>query len=77
MIPAIICTAYIIFMDVKDHVKFKLLVTVSFIPWIFYHFILKSYTGALFDAASVITNGVTLFRMIKEKKEGSLYEPQK
>lgn len=68
IIPAAVCTLYIIFMDIKDPVKFKLLVTLSFIPWVFYHFILKSYTGALFDAATVVTNGITLFRMIKDGK---------
>ncbi len=68
IIPAAVCTIYIIFMDVKDPVKFKLLVTLSFIPWMFYHFILKSYTGAIFDAATVVTNAVTLYRMIREKK---------
>ena len=69
IIPVTVCTVYIIFMDVKDPIKFKLLVTLSFIPWVFYHFILKSYTGAFFDAASVFTNGITLFRMMKEKKD--------
>ena len=49
IIPAAVCTVYIIFMDVRDPVKFKLLVTLSFVPWMFYHFILKSYTGAVFD----------------------------
>ncbi len=68
IIPVTVCTVYIIFMDVKDPIKFKLLVTLSFIPWVFYHFILKSYTGAFFDAASVLTNGITLFRMMKERK---------
>ncbi len=69
IIPVTVCTIYIIFMDVKDPIKFKLLVTLSFIPWVFYHFILKSYTGALFDAASVLTNGITLFRMMRERKD--------
>ena len=69
IIPAAVCTVYIIFMDVRDPVKFKLLVTLSFVPWMFYHFILKSYTGAVFDAATVVTNGVTLVRMIMEKKK--------
>lgn len=69
IIPLVVCTVYIIFMDVKDPVKFKLLVTLSFVPWIFYHFIIKSYTGAFFDAASVVTNGITLFRMMKERKD--------
>ena len=69
IIPAAVCTIYIIFMDVKDPVKFKLLVTLSFVPWAFYHFILKSYTGVIFDVATVVTNAVTLFKMVKDKKE--------
>ena len=68
IIPTVICTIYIIFMDVKDPIKFKLLVTLSFVPWIFYHFALKSYIGAIFDVATVISNGITLYLMIKEKK---------
>ena len=68
IIPAIVCTVYIIFMDVKDPIKFKLLVTLSFVPWMFYHFVLKSYTGAIFDAATVVTNGITLISMVKDKK---------
>ncbi len=73
IIPAVVCTLYIIFMDVKDQLKFKLLVTVSFIPWIIYHFAIRSYTGAIFDAASVVTNAVTLFKMYGEnKKQGDL-----
>lgn len=67
IIPAAICTVYIIFMDVKDPVRFKLLVTLSFIPWIFYHFMIRSYVGAVFDAATVITNGITLVRMLKDR----------
>ena len=69
IIPAAVCTIYIIFMDVKDPVKFKLLVTLSFVPWAVYHFILKSYTGAIFDVATVVTNAVTLFKMVKDNKE--------
>ncbi len=68
IIPTVICTVYIIFMDVKDPIKFKLLVTLSFVPWIIYHFALRSYIGAIFDVATVISNGITLYLMIKEKK---------
>ena len=71
IIPAAVCTVYIIFMDVKDPIRFKLLVTLSFVPWAVYHFILKSYTGAIFDAATVVTNGITLARMIREKKKAA------
>lgn len=68
ILPAVVCTIYIIFMDIKDPVKFKLLVTLSFVPWMVYHFVLKSYVGAIFDAATVITNGITLYVMIKDQK---------
>ena len=67
MLPAAVCTVFIIFMDVKDPIKFKLLVTLSFVPWMVYHFILGSYVGAAFDAETIITNAITLIAMIKEK----------
>jgi hypothetical protein len=68
ILPAVVCAVYILLMDIKDPIKFKLLVTLSFIPWMFYHFVLGSYTGAFFDAATIITNTVTLVVMMAEKK---------
>lgn len=68
MIPAAVCIVYIIFMDVKDPIKFKMLVMGTFIPWLFYHFILGSYTGAASDAATIIANIVTIVKMKREKK---------
>ncbi len=69
IIPAAVCTIYIIFMDIKDPVKFKLLVTLSFVPWAIYHFVLKSYTGAAFDALTVVTSTVTLIKMIMDSRK--------
>lgn len=63
IMPAAICAVYIIFMDVKDPMKFKLLVTLIFIPWVFYHFALKAYVAAIFDVATVLTNGIALWQM--------------
>ena len=68
IMPAAICAVYIIFMDVKDPVKFKLLVTLTFIPWVFYHFALKAYVAAIFDVATVLTNGIALWQMIQMGK---------
>ena len=68
IIPGTVCVVYILFMDMKDPVKFKFLVTLTTIPWLFYHFILKSYTGALCDAATVVINFITLHAMVKEQK---------
>ena len=68
LIPVVVCTVYILLMDMKDPIKFKLLVTLSFLPWLVYHFAIQAYVGAIFDAATVITNGITLYMMIREKK---------
>ena len=68
MVPAAVCTVFILLMDVKDPVKFKLLVTASFLPWAFYHFAIHSYTGAFFDIATILTNGVTILAMLRQRK---------
>ena len=68
IIPVAVCTVYILLMDVKDPIKFKLLVTLSFVPWIIYHFALQLYVAAIFDAVSVVTSAVTLFLMMRGKK---------
>ena len=68
IVPVAVCTVYILLMDVKDPVKFKLLVTLSFVPWIIYHFALQLYVAAIFDAVSVITSAVTLFIMMRGKR---------
>ena len=67
-LPAVVCSVYILLMDIKDPVQFKLLVTLSFVPWCFYHLVLKSYTGAAFDAVTIAVNAVTLRKMLKGEK---------
>ena len=67
IVPAAVCTVYILLMDLKDPIHFKLLVTATFVPWLVYHFILGSYVGAIFDFITIVTNAVTLGVMIKEK----------
>ena len=69
LIPVVVCTVYILLMDLKDPIAFKLLVTLTFVPWVFYHFFLGAYVATVFDTLSVLTNAVTLFVMIKEKKK--------
>ena len=68
LIPVVVCTVYILLMDIKDPIAFKLLVTLTFVPWVFYHFFIGAYVAAIFDTLSVITNAVTLGIMIKEKR---------
>lgn len=65
-LPFIVCTAYVLFMDIKNPIHFKILVTLSYVPWIYYFIVLKSYTGAVFATGTVITNTITLFKMRKK-----------
>ena len=68
LIPVVVCTVYILLMDIKDPIAFKLLVTLTCAPWVFYHFFIGAYVAAVFDTLGVITNAVTLGIMIKEKR---------
>jgi hypothetical protein len=64
-VPFWVCAVYIVFMDVKDPIKFKVLSTVSYIPWVIYFFMIKSYTGSLFAAITAATSAWTLIIMMK------------
>lgn len=64
-LPFVVCTVYVLLMEMKDPIHFKLLVTLTFIPWIFYYLVIRSYTGAFFAFATVLTNFWTLYQMKK------------
>ncbi len=68
-LPFIVCTVYIIFMGEKDPIRFKILVTATFVPWFFYYLVYRSYTGAFFAAATILTNIVALIQMKKKKNK--------
>ena len=66
-LPFAVCTVYVLLMDMKDEIKFKLLVTLTFVPWMVYYLVIKSYTGALFAAITIVTSFWTLYKMVKTK----------
>ena len=65
-LPFAVCTIYVLLMDVKDPIKFKLLVTLTFVPWVVYFLIIRSYTGAFFAFTTIITNFWTLYKMKRD-----------
>ena len=73
-LPFIVCTVYILFMDIRDPIGFKILSTATFIPWIVYFFVFRSYTGAFFALVTTIANIVTLIQMIQKKKKDKAAE---
>ena len=68
-LPVVVSTVYIFFMDIKDPAKFKLLIALSYVPWLFYRLVLNAYVGAAVDAATILTNGATFYLMIKGKPD--------
>ena len=66
-LPFAVCTVYVLLMDMKDEIKFKLLVTLTFVPWVVYYLVIKSYTGALFALITIVTSFWTLYKMVKAK----------
>ena len=69
LIPAVANTVYIIFMNVKDPIKFKILGVCIMSPWIVYNLVIQAYVGAICNSAAVITNLITICIMIKERKQ--------
>lgn len=68
-LPFAVCTVYILFMDIQDPIRFKILVTATFAPWVIYYFLYHSFTGAFFAAATVVTNLISLSQMIRKRRE--------
>ena len=68
LIPATANTVYLLFMNVKDPIKFKLLGVCIIMPWIVYNLIIQAYVGAICNTAAVITNVITVCVMLKERK---------
>lgn len=67
-LPVIATTVYIIFMNTKNVVKFKMLIIFSMIMWLLYDLYIKSYTSSVFDFMSVIANLITIWQI---KRQGN------
>lgn len=67
MLPAIGLTVYIIFMNVKDIRKFKLLMIFLMSVWISFDFTIKSYAACIFDLSTIIANIISLIIIIKNE----------
>ena len=62
LLPVISTVVYTFFMNIKDIVKFKYLIIFTMILWFIYDFYIKSYSSAIFDFMSIVTN---IFAIIK------------
>lgn len=68
LIPIICTIVYILFMDVQDVVKFKVLIIFTMAMWFIYDLYIKSYSSAIFDFMSIITNAFSIYKINKKDK---------
>lgn len=57
--------AYIWLMDIKNVIKFKVLIASTMIIWFIYDIVIMSYVSAIFDAMTIIVNLITIFKIKK------------
>jgi hypothetical protein len=69
MLPLISMVAYLWLMNVKDVVKFKILIIFNTVFWLIYDIYIKSYTSAVFDFLCIVANIVSIIQIkVKSNK---------
>ena len=66
-LPLLANAVYIFLMDLKDVKKIKLLLIATMTMWLIYDTLIKSYTSATFDFATIVANIVVLIKMQTNK----------
>lgn len=63
LLPLISTVVYTLLIDLKDVVKFKMLVIATVILWFIYDIYIQSYTSAIFDFMTIITNTIAIYKL--------------
>lgn len=67
LFPLISSIIYILFMNIKDIIKFKYLIIFTMILWLCYDVYIESYTSAIFNFACIVANIISIIEL-KTKK---------
>lgn len=68
LLPVISTVVYIILMNTKDIIKFKLLNVFSIFTWLIYDLVIKSYTSVIFDFMGIVANIFAIIQISLKKK---------
>ena len=63
LLPVLYLVIYTLFMNIKDIIKFKKLVIFTAILWLIYDLCINSYTSAIFDFMTIITNIFAIYKL--------------
>ena len=66
-LPLIYAIVYLWFIDIKDPIKFKYLNIFSVFLWLVYDICILSFTSAIFDFGTIITNIIAVFKLHSSK----------
>jgi hypothetical protein len=70
LLPIISNVVYIVFMNIKDVIKFKYLIIFTMTMWLVYDIYIMSYTSAVFDLGNIIANIISIIQIKKAMKKG-------
>ena len=68
LLPLVSGLLYIWFIDVKDMIKFKILIIVTTLLWLIYDLTIKSYTSSIFYIATIIASIVSIIQININRK---------
>lgn len=69
LLPIISNVVYIVFMNIKDVIKFKYLIIFTMTMWLVYDIYIMSYTSAVFDLGTMIANIIAIIQIKRNKGE--------
>jgi hypothetical protein len=77
LLPLISFTAYGLLINIKDVIKFKILIIFTMVMWLIYDLNIKSYTSACFEILNIIANLTAIIQIKSRNKKDSLVKTSK
>ena len=69
LLPLIATLSYTLLMDMKDIMKFKILIIFTLVMWGIYDLSIRSYSSAIFDFLNIVTNSIAIYQLQRIKKD--------
>lgn len=75
ILPLISTIVYLWLMNLKDVIKFKILIIFTMILWLIYDIYIKSYSSAVFDFLNIVANIISIYQLkLNELKKFNMEE---
>ena len=67
LLPLFYTIIYTLFINIKDEIKFKIIIIITSFFWLIYDITIKAYTSTFFDIYVIITSAITAYQIYKYK----------